>query len=262
MHLQIRVLWQGRDAEWDEWDGGAFAKWMQACEDEDQQQRELAAGLGVPAATAATLHRSSSQAFPGLRPQVWSPLKSGLLAPLSHSTSTKVLPRRWQSGGTSRSGLPVQVVVVGQNYKPLAQDPSAAAGDLASSSSGLEATAGPINVPKCRKLSKAKWKKSEHRPRPHAMHSPLPCNLFPWSVFLRSDMTPVLLCAGGEGSAGPSANSVEERYVRHVDAAASGAVETVEYDMDEEDEAWLAKYNKQVCFPQTLPSGHSHTIFI
>jgi hypothetical protein len=156
----------------------------------------------------------------------------------------------------------VQVVVVGQNYKPLAQDPSAGAGDLASSSSGLEATAGPINVPKCRKLSKAKWKKSEHPPWPHAMHSPLPCNPFPRSGFLRSDMTRVLLCAGGVGSAGPSANSVEERYVRHVDAAASGAVETVEYDMDDEDEAWLAKYNKQVCFPQTLPSGHSRTIFI
>ncbi len=70
MHWQIRVLWQGRDVEWDEWDGGAFAKWMQACEDEEQQQTELAASLGVPAATAATLHRSSSQAIPGLRPQV------------------------------------------------------------------------------------------------------------------------------------------------------------------------------------------------
>ena len=111
------------------------------------------------------------------------PSGSGLLAALSHSTSTKELPRRWQSGGISRSGLPVQVVVVGQNYKPLAQSPSAAAGDLASSSSGLEATAGPINVPKCRKLSKAKWKKSEHPPRPHAMHSPLPCNLFPKAFF-------------------------------------------------------------------------------
>ena len=50
--------------------------------------------------------------------------------------------------------------------------------------------------------------------------------------------------------------------MRHVDAAASGAVETVEYDMDEEDEAWLAKYNKQVCIPQTLPSGHSRTFLI
>lgn len=75
-------------------------------------------------------------------------------------------------------------------------------------------------------------------------------------------MTQILLCAGGDGSAGPSANSVEERYVRHVDATASGAVETVEYDMDEEDEAWLAKYNKQVCFPPIFPSGQSHTSFI
>jgi hypothetical protein len=60
------------------------------------------------------------------------------------------------------------------------------------------------------------------------------------------------LSAGGDGSAGSSAYSIEERYVRHVDATASGAVETVEYDMDEEDEAWLAKYNKQVCLSQTL----------
>lgn len=58
----------------------------------------------------------------------------------------------------------MQVVVVGQNYKPLAQDPSAAAGDLARSTSGLGVPAGPINVPKCRKLSKAKWKKSEPPP--------------------------------------------------------------------------------------------------
>ncbi len=34
--------------------------------------------------------------------------------------------------------------------------------------------------------------------------------------------------------------------MRHVDSAASGAEHRVEYDMDDEDEAWLAKYNKQV----------------
>ena len=65
---QIRVLWQGRDPEWDEWDGGAFAKWMQACEDDEQQQRDIATSLGGQA--VASLHRSSSQAFLGLRPQV------------------------------------------------------------------------------------------------------------------------------------------------------------------------------------------------
>lgn len=56
----------------------------------------------------------------------------------------------------------------------------------------------------------------------------------------------VLFCAGGDNGAVPSTSSVEERYVRHVDSAASGANERVEYDMDDGDEAWLAKYNKQV----------------
>ncbi len=71
-------------------------------------------------------------------------------------------------------GLRVQVVVVGQNYKPLAQDPSAAAGNLAGATPGLGASAGPINVPKCRKLAKAKWRKSELQPQLHAMHYSLP----------------------------------------------------------------------------------------
>ena len=65
---QIRVLWQGRDPEWDEWDGGAFAKWMQSCEENEQQQRDVASSLSGQ--VAASLHRSSSQAFLGLRPQV------------------------------------------------------------------------------------------------------------------------------------------------------------------------------------------------
>ena len=62
------MLWQGRDPEWDEWDGGAFAKWVQACEEEEQQQRKVVSSLGVQ--VAASLHRSSSQVFAGLRPQV------------------------------------------------------------------------------------------------------------------------------------------------------------------------------------------------
>ena len=62
------MLWQGRDPEWDEWDGGAFAKWMRACEDDEQQQRDSAPSLDGQA--AASLHRSSSQALLGLRPQV------------------------------------------------------------------------------------------------------------------------------------------------------------------------------------------------
>ena len=62
------MLWQGRDPEWDEWDGGAFAKWMQACEVDEQQQRDSAPSLGGQA--VASLHHSSSQAFLGLRPQV------------------------------------------------------------------------------------------------------------------------------------------------------------------------------------------------
>ncbi len=62
------MLWQGRDPEWDEWDGGAFAKWMQACEDDEQQQRDFPSSLGGQA--VPSLHRSSSQAFLGLRPQV------------------------------------------------------------------------------------------------------------------------------------------------------------------------------------------------
>ena len=66
--LQIKVLWQGRSPEWDELDGGAFAKWMQACEEEENQQRQIAAALGVKA--AAYISSDSSQALPGLRPQV------------------------------------------------------------------------------------------------------------------------------------------------------------------------------------------------
>ena len=66
--LQIKVLWQGRSPEWDEMDGGAFAKWMQACEEEESQQRQIAAALGVKA--AAIIASDSSQALSGLRPQV------------------------------------------------------------------------------------------------------------------------------------------------------------------------------------------------
>lgn len=29
----MRVLWQGRDSEWEELDGGAFARWVQTCDD-------------------------------------------------------------------------------------------------------------------------------------------------------------------------------------------------------------------------------------
>ena len=63
--------------------------------------------------------------------------------------------------------------------------------------------------------------------------------------------------AGGDAGAAPSTASVEERYVRHVDSVASGAEHSVEYDMDDEDEAWLAKYNKQVgpCFVGLLMHG-------
>ncbi|CAL5220695.1 g2747 [Coccomyxa viridis] len=165
---KIRVLWQGRDPEWDEWDGGAFAKWMQACEDDEQQQRDFPSSLGGQA--VPSLHRSSSQAFLGLRPQV---------------------------------------VVVGHNSKPLAQDLQAEPAEVNASAAGLGTAAEPINVPKCRKLSKAKCRKR------------------------------------GDAGAAPSTASVEERYVRHVDSAASGAEHRVEYDMNDEDEAWLAKYNKQ-----------------
>lgn len=54
----------------------------------------------------------------------------------------------------------VQVVVVGHNSKPLAQDLQAEAVDLNASGAGLGAAAEPINVPKCRKLSRAKCRKS------------------------------------------------------------------------------------------------------
>ena len=57
--------------------------------------------------------------------------------------------------------LHAQVVVVGHNSKPLAHDTRAEAADLARSTSGLALAAGPINVPKCRRLLKAKYKKSE-----------------------------------------------------------------------------------------------------
>ena len=66
--LQIKVLWQGRSPEWDELDGGAFAKWMQACEEEESQQRQIAAALGVKA--AASIASDNSHALSGLRPQV------------------------------------------------------------------------------------------------------------------------------------------------------------------------------------------------
>ena len=68
--------------------------------------------------------------------------------------------------------------------------------------------------------------------------------------------------AGGDTGAAPSTASVEERYVRHVDSVASGAEHSVEYDMDDEDEAWLAKYNKQVgpCSAELLLLGFSSGI--
>lgn len=53
------------------------------------------------------------------------------------------------------------MVVVGHNSKPLAQDLQAEAAELIQSGSGLGTTAEPINVPKCRKLFKAKSRKSE-----------------------------------------------------------------------------------------------------
>ena len=72
-----------------------------------------------------------------------------------------------------------QVVVVGHNSKPLAHDPRAEVADLVRSASGLGAAAGPINVPKCRRLPKAKYKKS-------ALLLPCPyhieCRLLPENV--------------------------------------------------------------------------------
>lgn len=50
---------------------------------------------------------------------------------------------------------------MGHNFKPLAQDIQAEAAELAHAKSGLGPAAEPINVPKCRKLPKTKWRKSE-----------------------------------------------------------------------------------------------------
>ncbi len=36
----MRVLWQGRDPEWDELDGGAFARWLQNCDNAAQAKKE------------------------------------------------------------------------------------------------------------------------------------------------------------------------------------------------------------------------------
>lgn len=38
--MQMRVLWQGRDPEWDDLDGGAFARWLQSCDNAAQAKKE------------------------------------------------------------------------------------------------------------------------------------------------------------------------------------------------------------------------------
>ena len=88
--------------------------------------------------------------------------------------------------------------MVGHNSKPLAHDPRAEAADLVRSASGLGAAAGPINVPKCRRLPKAKYKKSELLlPCPYHIR----CQLLPRNVIaVLQDLlllTPVLkkICA-------------------------------------------------------------------
>jgi len=48
------------------------------------------------------------------------------------------------------------------------------------------------------------------------------------------------------GSAAKSEDSVEGRYVRYVSPDGDGSESKVEYDMDDEDEEWLAQYNRQV----------------
>lgn len=58
--MQVRVLWQGRDPEWDELDGGAFAQWLQSCEDELQRQKALEGRNGFSSSTALqVLHFAS-----------------------------------------------------------------------------------------------------------------------------------------------------------------------------------------------------------
>jgi hypothetical protein len=54
-------------------------------------------------------------------------------------------------------------------------------------------------------------------------------------------------CAGGGGQGGRDKEGGEEaRYVRYVEQAAFAAEGRVEYDMDDEDEEWLARHNKKV----------------
>lgn len=48
------------------------------------------------------------------------------------------------------------------------------------------------------------------------------------------------------GSAAKSEDCVEGRYVRYVSPDGDGSESKVEYDMDDEDEEWLAQYNRQV----------------
>lgn len=146
---------------------------MQACEEEESQQRQIAAALGVKA--AASIASDSSQALSGLRPQA-STIEAESLEwtcfcfrwPV-HLTRSQTHPFKYCSQVLYLSvyNTPLQlfvhaqVVVVGHNSKPLAHDPRAEAADLVRSASGLGAAAGPINVPKCRRLPKAKYKKSE-----------------------------------------------------------------------------------------------------
>lgn len=43
----MRILWQGRDPEWDELDGGAFARCLQSCDDAAQAKARKEAAVNV-----------------------------------------------------------------------------------------------------------------------------------------------------------------------------------------------------------------------
>ena len=62
-------------------------------------------------------------------------------------------------------------------------------------------------------------------------------------------------CAGGAPGRSKEEGGEEARYVRYVEQAALAAEGRVEYDMDDEDEEWLARHNKKVGAAEALISA-------
>lgn len=133
-------------------------------------------------------------------------------------------------------------MVVGHSFKALPED---AQGEGAAHASfpvpaALEVGAAePIDVPKCRRLTKSQ--KSGGWPLLYSCRS----TSIAAGLHKRGEaLTVHVVCPPPGNDADDSEDSVEPRYVRFVNGEGDGMEGAVEYDMDEEDEAWLNRHTK------------------